>query len=98
GNYYGRNFPLYADAKGGDYTIVSQGRGYDYIYVFNHSESSNNYSSIWSQEYNCIAIINDLLAQIEKSRKEGNTEKFNSIISQILKAIGYIYVDLVRLY
>jgi len=28
-NYYGRNFPLYADTKGGDFTIVSRGRGYD---------------------------------------------------------------------
>lgn len=98
GNYYGRNFPLYADAKGGDYTIVSQGRGYDYLYVFNHSESSNNYSSIWSQGYNCIAIINDLLAQIKKSRAEGNTENFDSIIGQILTARALIYFDLVRLY
>ncbi len=26
-NYYGRNFVMYGDAKGGDLTVFSQGRG-----------------------------------------------------------------------
>lgn len=98
GSYYGRNFPLYADTKGGDYTITSQGRGYDYLYVFNHSETSNNYSSIWSQGYNAIAHINDLVVQIEKLKEAGSTENFDPILGQALTARALIYFDLVRLY
>ncbi|HLS37974.1 MAG TPA: RagB/SusD family nutrient uptake outer membrane protein [Sphingobacterium bovisgrunnientis] len=98
GNYYGRNFMLYADTKGGDYTITSQGRGYDYLYVFNHSETSNNYSSIWSQGYNCIAHINDLLVQIENLKAAGSSENFDTVIGQALTARALIYFDLVRLY
>jgi len=98
GSYYGRNFMLYADTKGGDYTITSQGRGYDYLYVFNHSESTNNFSTIWSQGYHCIAHINDLLLQIEKLQNAGSTENFNPIIGQALTARALIYFDLVRLY
>ncbi|MBE0668184.1 MAG: RagB/SusD family nutrient uptake outer membrane protein, partial [Bacteroidales bacterium] len=29
-DYYGRNFIIYGDAKGGDFAIRSQGRGLDY--------------------------------------------------------------------
>ncbi|MBO9683032.1 MAG: hypothetical protein J7502_10260, partial [Flavisolibacter sp.] len=38
-DYYGRNFILYGDVKGGDLTIISQGRGLDALYTFNHSKS-----------------------------------------------------------
>src|SRR4051812_38294815 len=36
-DYYGRNFILYGDAKGGDMTIPSSGRGNDGLYTFNHA-------------------------------------------------------------
>lgn len=98
GNYYGRNFPLYADIKGGDFTIVSQGRGYDYLYVFNHSASSNNYSGIWSQGYHCLAQINNLLTQIERLKTEGSTGNFDNFVGQALTIRALIYFDLVRLY
>jgi len=98
GSYYGRNFPLYGDIKGGDFTINSQGRGYDYLYVFNHSAESNNYSAIWTQAYHCIAQINNLLEQIEKIKANGSTEDFNQYIGQALTARALIYFDLVRLY
>src|SRR5262245_43169159 len=52
-DYYGRNFILYGDAKGGDMTIPSSGRGNDGLYTFNHSATSGNYSSYWSQIYFC---------------------------------------------
>ena len=35
-SYYGRNFLLYGDAKGGDLTIYTNGRGNDNLYTFNH--------------------------------------------------------------
>lgn len=98
GNYYGRNFMLYGDVKGGDFTINSQGRGYDYLYVFNHSESTNNYSSIWTQGYHCLVQINNLLEQIEKLKNNGSTENFNQFIGQALTARALIHFDLVRLY
>lgn len=98
GNYYGRNFPLYGDAKGGDLAVFSQGRGYDYLYAFNHTESSNVYSSIWSQGYHNIAQINNLLESIEKLENDGSTENFDSFKGQALTARAYTYFDLVRLY
>ena len=97
-NYYGRNFSLYGDVKGGDFTVVSQGRGYDYLYVFNHGAETNNYSGIWAQGYNSIVQINNLLAQVEKLKEEGSTENFDQHIGQALTARAMIYFDLVRLY
>lgn len=98
GSYYGRNFMLYGDVKGGDFTITSQGRGYDYLYVFNHSPQSNSYSGIWSQAYHCIAQINNLITQIQKLKENGSTENFDSYVGQALTARALIYFDLVRLY
>ena len=98
GSYLGRNLQLYGDVKGGDFTIVSQGRGYDYLYVFNHSTNTNNYSSVWTQGYYCIAQINNLIEQIEKIKANGSTENFDTYIGQALTARAMIYFDLVRLY
>lgn len=97
-DYYGRNFMLYGDIKGGDFTIASQGRGNDYLYVFNHSAESNNYSSVWVQGYHCIAQINNLLEQITKIKANGSTQNFDQYIGQALTARALIYFDLVRLY
>lgn len=97
-SYYGRNFSLYGDVKGGDFTISSQGKGYDYLYVFNHSAQTNTYSGIWTQGYNCIAQINNLLEQIEKIKANGSVENFDQYIGQALTVRALIYFDLVRLY
>lgn len=98
GLYYGRNFPLYADAKGGDLAVFSKGRGYDYLYEFNHSESSNAYSGVWTQSYNIIAQINNLLENIDRLETSGNTDDFSVYKGQALTARAIIYFDLVRLY
>lgn len=98
GSYYGRNFPLYGDVKGGDVTLVSQGRGYDYLYAYNHSESSNTYAGVWIQAYHCIAQINNLLESITQLEDAGSTENFNTYKGQALAARAFIYFDLVRLY
>lgn len=97
-SYYGRNFPLYGDIKGGDFTINAQGRGYDYLYVFNHSVETNNYSAIWIQGYHCLVQINNLLEQIQKVKDNGSTENFDQYIGQALTARALIHFDLVRLY
>lgn len=96
--YYGRNLPLYGDVKGGDLAVFSQGRGFDYLYAFNHAESTNTYSGVWIQGYHIIAQINNLLESIDKLQADGSTENFDNFKGQALTARAYIYFDLVRLY
>ncbi|HLQ99906.1 MAG TPA: RagB/SusD family nutrient uptake outer membrane protein [Sphingobacterium sp.] len=98
GDYYGRNLPLYGEAKGGDLTVFSKGRGYDYLYEYNHSESSNTYSGIWSQGYNILTQINNLLENIERLESEESADDFSLYKGQALTARAIVYFDLVRLY
>lgn len=97
-DYYGRDFIMYGDAKGGDLTIASQGRGLDALYTFNHTQTANNYSSFWTQLYDGILQANTLLENIERVEQEGTTEDFSSYKGQALTARALIYFDLVRLY
>ena len=97
-SYYGRNFFLYGDVRGGDLAITSQGKGYDGLYVFNHSASSGNYSGFWSQMYNTIAQINNMLANIEVLESVEGAEDFTQLKGEALTARAHIYFDLVRLY
>jgi len=97
-SYYGRNFMLYADAKGGDLTIASQGRGLDALYVFNHSANNNSYSGFWSEGYNALLQANNLLKSIEKLESDGTELDFSSYKGQALTLRALIHFDLVRLY
>lgn len=97
-DYYGRNFIMYGDAKGGDLTISSQGRGLDALYTFNHSISSNDYVDFWTQMYGGILQVNNLLKNIEKLENEGTSEDFGNYKGQALTARAIMYFDLVRLY
>ena len=98
-DYYGRNFLLYGDAKGGDFAIHSQGRGLDALYTFNHSATSNSFSGFWSQIYNCILQANNLLLNIEKIEQEGKgSAALSDYKGQALTARALMYFDLVRLY
>ena len=65
-NYYGRNFIIYADAKGGDLTTMSMGRGLDGLYSFNHSPTSGSNSGFWNSIYGSILQANNLIVNIEK--------------------------------
>ncbi|NCI51827.1 RagB/SusD family nutrient uptake outer membrane protein [Sediminibacterium roseum] len=96
-DYYGRNFVLYGDAKGGDLTIASQGRGNDGLYTFNHSASSGSYSGYWSQIYFSLLQVNNLLQNIDKLEAAGATG-FGSYKGQALTLRAIMYFDLVRLY
>ncbi len=96
-SYYGRDFLIYGDAKGGDFTIFSQGRGLDGLYTFNHAANIGSYSSFWSQIYYCILQVNNLLENIEKQEALGVTG-FNTAKGQALTARAMMYFDLVRLY
>jgi len=96
-SYYGRNFILYGDAKGGDLAVYSQGRGLDAFYTFQHDVNLNNYSSFWSQIYFCILQSNYLLEEIQKLEANGLTG-FNTAKGQALTVRALMYFDLVRLY
>lgn len=96
-NYYGRNFIMYAEAKGGDMAVYSMGRGLDALYTFNHNANSNSYSGFWSHIYNCILQTNYLLEEIAKLEAKGVTG-FNTAKGQALTARALMYFDLVRLY
>lgn len=98
-DYYGRNFVLYADAKGGDFALRSQGRGNDALYTFNHSQASGNYGGYWSMMYDCLLQANNIIANIEKMEANGSgTAALADYKGQALTARALIYFDLVRLY
>jgi hypothetical protein len=97
-DYYGRNFIMYGDAKGGDLTIFSQGRGLDGLYTFNHSPSNGSYSGFWEQIFHSVLQANNIIAGIEKLKSAGSTEDFDSYLGQALTARALMYFDLVRLY
>jgi tetratricopeptide (TPR) repeat protein len=97
-DYYGRNFMLYGDVKGGDLTIISQGRGLDALYTFNHSKSSNSYSGFWNQVYHSILQANNIIASVDRLKAAGTNENFDNYKGQALTARALMYFDLVRLY
>ncbi len=96
--YYGRNFVVYGDAKGGDVTLYSQGRGLDNMYTFNHNPSSGSLSSFWTAIFNIVYQVNNLLENIEKIEAAGTTENFALAKSEALTLRALAYFDLVRLY
>jgi hypothetical protein len=97
-SYYGRNFLLYGDAKGGDMTIYTGGNPGDALYYFNHSASSNSYSGFWSQGYYCLLQANNIINNIKDLQEEGTTEDFDDCLGQALTIRAMILFDLVRLY
>ncbi len=98
-NYYGRNFVIYGDAKGGDLAVRSQGRGLDYYYSFNHSATSGSGSGFWTQIYHNILQANNLIMNIEKIEEAGNgTTALSEYKGQALTARALMYFDIVRLY
>ena len=98
-DYYGRNFIMYGDAKGGDFAIRSQGRGLDALYSFNHSASSNSYSGYWNQIYHNILQANNIILNINKLEADGKgSTALSAYKGQALTARALMYFDLVRLY
>ncbi|HMR93675.1 MAG TPA: RagB/SusD family nutrient uptake outer membrane protein [Chitinophagaceae bacterium] len=97
-SYYGRNFILYGDAKGGDLTVYSQGRGLDNLYTFNHAPSSGSYGDAWSAMYNVLLQANTLIKAIDDLKSGGSTENFDMYKGQALTIRALVHFDLVRLY
>lgn len=97
-SYYGRNFIMYGDAKGGDLTVFMQGRGLDPLYTFAHDATTNNYGGFWSQIYVCILQTNNLLENIARIESQAPNAEFNTYKGQALTARALMYFDLVRIY
>ncbi|MCC8187912.1 MAG: RagB/SusD family nutrient uptake outer membrane protein [Bacteroides sp.] len=95
--YYGRRMLLYADAKGGDLTIYSAGRGEDALYTFTHSATSSTYFGMWETGYTLIAQVNNLLENIERLEAAGESG-YSFIKGQALTLRALFHFDLVRLY
>lgn len=96
-SYYGRNFPMYADAKGGDFTTFSAGNGGDGWYYFTHKPNSNSYEGYWSTIYNCILQANNIITKCEALKKDG-ADDLDSYIAQAKTLRALFHFDLVRLY
>ncbi len=97
--YYGRNYVIFGDAKGGDFAIRSQGRGLDYYYSFNHSATSNSGSGFWTQIYHNILQANNLILNIQKMEDAGDgTAALSDYKAQAMTARALMYFDLVRIY
>ncbi|MGX5691034.1 RagB/SusD family nutrient uptake outer membrane protein [Arcticibacter tournemirensis] len=97
-NYYGRNFIMYGDAKGGDLAVYSQGRGLDALYTFNHTATTNSFSGIWLQIYNGIHQANNILESIVTIEATTPNASFDTYKGQALTARAIMHFDLVRLY
>lgn len=95
---YGRNMLLYGDTKGGDLTIVSQGRGLYALYVFNHSVNNNNYADFWTDGYNAIMQANNIIKSIDGLQAAGTELDFNNYEGQALTFRALLHFDLVKLY
>ena len=98
-NLYGVNLFLYGDAKGGDLTIFSQGRGSDGLYSFNHEPSSGSWSGFWTTSYNLLLQVNNLISNIEKLESDpNNSEDFGNMKGQAYTIRALVYFNLVRIY
>lgn len=97
-SFYGRNFILYGDAKGGDLTIYAAGRGSDALYTFNHTATSSNYSGFWTHGYDLLLQVNTLIKNIDAVEAAGTEEDFSFVKGQALTLRAMYYFDLVRLY
>ncbi len=98
-SYYGRDFVIFGDAKGGDFAIRSQGRGLDYYYSFNHSATSGTGAGFWSQIYHNILQANNLIMSIQKMEDAGSgTATLSDFKAQAQTARALMYFDLVRIY
>lgn len=93
-DFYGRNFILYGDAKSGNVTIQSNGRGYDYMFAYSHSATNYTMSGFWTSGYNMIMLANNI---IEGCEVLGDASA-NVYAAQARTIRAMIHYDLCRLY
>lgn len=96
-NFYGRNFILYGDAKSGDLTIQSNGRGFDYMFAYSHSVSNYSMSGFWTSGYNLIMLCNNIIENIDQLKQNG-VSGLDAYRAQALTIRAMVHYDLCRLY
>ena len=94
-NYYGRDFIVYAEARGGEVTTRTLGRGLSDMYTFQNTPTSGAYGGFWNGMYNRILQTNYLIESIDNVTGEGN---YDNVKGQALTVRAILYFDLVRLY
>ena len=101
-SYYGRQFLLYADFKGGDMTPPSLGLGNDALFTFIHNFNMSNFGEYWNIMYYVILQSNNLLAALDedlvKIVSESDQTAVNNIKGQALFVRALAHFDLVRIY
>lgn len=93
-NFYGRNFVIYGDLKSDHVTVESNGRGYDYMYAYQHSATSGTMSGFWSTGYNIIMLCNNIIEGCAKL----NSAEAEEYAAQARTIRAMVHYDLARLY
>ena len=93
-NFYGRNFVIYGDLKSDHVTVESNGRGYDYMYAYQHSATSGTMSGFWTTGYNIIMLCNNLI----EGCAELNSAEAEEYAAQARTIRAMVHYDLARLY
>lgn len=100
--YYGRQFTIYADMKGGDFFVPSLGRGDDALFTFTHEENNAAYGGFWSQIHFCLLQANNILENIEGGKvatvSANDATTLADIKGQALAIRALCHFDMVRLY
>jgi len=96
-NYYGRNMIMFADGRGGDLAVPTNGYALEHFFSYSISPTSNSYSGFWTTGYYIIMQINSLLENIDRLEGEG-VSGFSYYKGQALTLRALLYFDLVRLY
>lgn len=96
--YYGRDFIVYAEARGGEVTTRTLGRGMSDLYTFNNTPTTSNYEGFWNGMYNRALQANYLIQSIEELEAKDAEGNFDEVKGQALTARAIIYFDLVRIY
>jgi len=96
--WYGEEFEVIADLKGGNAKIspISSGRFYIEYQWANVSTATSN---LWSSAYNLIARANNVINALEGFSEAGVTpDELNNLKGECLFLRALAYFDLVRLY
>lgn len=100
--YYGRQFLLYADFKGGDLTPPSLGRGNDALFTFTHNFNLNAYGEIWDSMFYTLLQANNIISSIKEGSATYTTEEeketLDDICGQALAVRALVHFDLARVY
>ena len=98
-NWYGRDFPVVADLKGGNSKKgpISSGRFFT-PYLWNNTPQASH--GLWTTAYNMIARVNNVLEVIDGGFEEVGVEQsdIDQIAAECKFLRGLAYFDLARLF